>query len=83
MSQQKVDKYKEEKANRQKSMRKQKRSRVLRMTLAVLIVGALVGWFSISLVQSHLAKREPVPTVINDTAINGFMTELDELITEQ
>ena len=83
MSQKKVDKYKEEKANRQQIMKKQKMNRILHAIIAIVIAVGLVGWFSVSLVRSQLAKREPVPTVIDGTSIDGFMADLESKISAE
>ena len=44
MSQEKVTRYKEEKANRKQTMKKQKRATLVRNTIACVVVAAVVGW---------------------------------------
>ena len=44
MSQEKVDKYKQEKANRKQIMQKEKRMKVVRRCLYSVIGIALIGW---------------------------------------
>ena len=44
MSQKKVDRYKQEKANRKKIMRKQKMMNIARKTVLTVVALALVAW---------------------------------------
>lgn len=83
MSQQKVDKYKQEKANRQQIMKKQKMTRIAHILLALVIGVGLVGWFGVSLVRSRLAEREPVPTQIQGAAVENYLTEMDKLLADE
>ena len=48
MSQAKVDRYKKEKADRKKTMRKEKIMRNVKRCVAGVIVLAIVGWFGYS-----------------------------------
>lgn len=48
MSQEKVDKYKQEKANRKKTIAKEKRKKKLYTALAVLIGVVFIGWLGVS-----------------------------------
>ena len=48
MSQEKVDKYKQEKANRKQIMQKEKRMKVVRKCLYSVIGIALIGWLGYS-----------------------------------
>ena len=51
MSQEKVDRYKEYKANKQKIWKKEKRVRRLEYIAALVVVVALLGWFGFSVYQ--------------------------------
>ncbi len=58
MSQEKVDKYKKEKANRQKLMRREKWVRRLEYTATVLVLGGLITWFSMAVYTNVQAEKE-------------------------
>ena len=75
MSQAKVDRYKEEKKNRKKTMAKEKR-----LHLAVvggwLVVIALAGWAGVSGYRIYESKK-PVETIYaNVDAITDYMNSL-------
>ena len=48
MSQEKVDKYKKEKANRKETMRKEKIANKIRKFVVVVVGVALIGWVGYS-----------------------------------
>lgn len=73
MSQAKVDKYKQEKANRKETMAKEKRKKKLAKFAAGVVVGFLAVWIGVSSVEAVKANR-PVNTIYCDT------TELDSYI---
>ncbi len=75
MSQEKVDFYKKQKANRKDLMKKEKRNRVLRITLAVVIIAAALGWFGYSVYQNS----KPVETINVETNYNAIDTYLNGL----
>lgn len=78
MSQQKVDRYKEEKANRQELMKKAKRRLRLEIIALVAVLALLVGWFSAAVVhqvKSNAAKNV-VSTEISTAAIEGYLSDL-------
>lgn len=78
MSQEKVDRYKEEKANRKETMKKQKRQRVLRNTAVGIVCAAVVGWVGYSGYQS-LVKNQPVETAeIDYSSVVEYLTGLTE-----
>ncbi len=58
MSQEKVDKYKEEKANRKKNIAKEKRKKKLYTALGILLGVAFVAWISVSVFLEIKADRE-------------------------
>jgi len=66
MSQEKVDKYKEEKANRKEIMAKQKKKRTISLLCAGVIALALVGWLGYSVV--NMASRPNTSDVVVDTS---------------
>ena len=83
MSQRKVDRYKEEKRNRQEIMRKERLSRRLEITLVIVIAAALLGWFGYLLFQNAQANAEPVVTELKLGAVDEFQNKLTDLVTAQ
>ena len=80
MSQAKVDRYKEEKKNRAKIIKKEKRQ-LLAMKLGATVVAiALVGWFGFSTYSAFqtqdTATTEKVNYTINTSALDEFLTNL-------
>lgn len=77
MSQVKVDKYKEEKANRQKIMKKQKRMHKLEMTAIALVAVLFVGWVGYSVydkAQDNMAQSAAVE--FDNTAVTDYINGL-------
>lgn len=77
MSQAKVDRYKQEKANRKKTMARQKRLHVLAVVCGWVIAIAIAGWAGISAYNIY-ENSKPVETIYaNLDAINDYMDSLD------
>ena len=80
MSQEKVDKYKKEKASRQKIMRREKWLFRLECTATVLVLGGLIAWFSMAVYSNVQAQRESereaVTTTMNVTGIQDYLSEI-------
>lgn len=77
MSQAKVDKYKEYKANKKEIMKKEKRIRRLEYGLAALILAAFVGWIGYAVVvdtTDRMENGEASYTEINVTALNDYLS---------
>lgn len=73
MSQAKVDRYKEEKANRRKNMARQKRNHVIAVICGWVVAIAIVGWAGYSAYNIYESKK-PVETVYaNLDAINDYL----------
>ncbi len=75
MSQEKVDRYKQQKAKVKENIKKEKRNRVFRWTAAIVIFAAAVSWFGYSVYQS--GKPSNITTIETDytafdTYINGL-----------
>lgn len=70
MSQEKVDKYKEQKANRKEMMIKEKRMRAIRGAVAGVIVVALLGWIGYSAIGKYQDSR---PRQVADVDYSAFM----------
>ena len=75
MSQAKVDKYKQEKANRKESIAKEKRNKKITKFFAGVVIIALAAWIGVSTVES-VKKSAPAETIYCDT------TALDEYIND-
>lgn len=76
MSQEKVARYKEEKANRKAIMKKQKRAKVLRNSIASIVLVAVVGWVGYSAVDFYLENRPRIEVEADYTAINEYQKGL-------
>ena len=81
MSQAKVEKYKEQKANRKQTMKKEKLQRIVRNSIAAVVVVAALGWVGYSRVTSIIDSipREEVKVDYNaisnyESALNGTET---------
>ena len=79
MSQEKVTRYKEEKANRKQIMKKQKRASIIRNTIASVVVVAVVGWIGYSGVAFYLENRPRAEVDVDYTAIS----EYEELLYQE
>lgn len=81
MSQAKVDRYKEEKRNRAKIIKKQKREWMATKAGLSLVALVMVGWVGFSVYQSFNstdAGTENKPTyTVNTTAIDDFMMDME------
>lgn len=76
MSQAKVDRYKQEKANRKKIMAQEKRKHLLAVVCGWVIVIAIVGWAGFSAYNAYENSR-PVETIYaNLDSINSYMASL-------
>ena len=76
MSQAKVDKYKQAKANRKQILAKEKRNRALTKAGLTIVGLALVAWIGISAVD-FIKESRPVKTIYaNTTGIDKYMNEL-------
>ena len=77
MSQEKVDKYKKDKANRQKIMKKEKMLRRLEFTVAAVVLVGLVSWFSVAVYQNVKSNAqenaESVVTSLDLTAMDDYL----------
>ncbi|MBU9737278.1 hypothetical protein [Diplocloster agilis] len=77
MSQEKVDRYKKEKANRQKILKKQKVERIVLKVVAVVILVAALGWVGFSVYD--IVQKRPVETAYVDlSAVDNYMNGLEE-----
>lgn len=81
MSQAKVDRYKEEKKNRAKIIKREKRQLLAMKLGASAVAVVLVAWFGVSVYlgfqsQDASTTAEKVNYTINTSAIDEFLTDL-------
>ncbi len=82
MSQAKVDKYKEQKANRKETMKKAKRAALIRNVVTSVVLVAVVGWVGYSGVTYYINNR-PRPSVdVNYTSVADYVESLTAENTE-
>lgn len=78
MSQEKVNRYKKEKADRKKIMRKQRTMNVLRKCVLSLAGLALIAWLGYSAYDTYTANEEREVASVNYDAINTYLDGLSE-----
>jgi hypothetical protein len=81
MSQAKVDRYKKEKANRQKIMRKEKMERTLAAIGGIVIVAAICVWAGFSVytkTNGSTSTVESSAVSVNTDAIDDYVSGLDD-----
>ena len=76
MSQEKVDRYKEQKRNRKAIQQKKKRNALLSKAGCWLAVVALAGWIGYSFADSYQKKENREPVTADITALNEYMSSL-------
>ncbi len=79
MSQEKVDRYKEQKARRQEIYKKEKRILALEKTAGILICVVVVGWIGYSIYGKVTAAQNAkvIETVMDATAIDDYLAGLE------
>ena len=80
MSQKKVDAYKQEKANREKTMKKEKALLRLEKLIALAVCAVVVCWVGFSIYDkavSEPVQEERQDTQINTTALDDYLTGLN------
>ena len=78
MSQEKVDRYKKEKANRKQIMRKQRAMSILRKGALAVVAIALVAWLAYSAYDIYDSNRERVVAEVNYDAITDYLNSISE-----
>jgi len=76
MSQEKVTKYKEEKANRKETVKKQKRAKLIRNSVMGVLLIAIIGWVGYSAVISYQENKPRQEAEIDYTAIDEYSNGL-------
>lgn len=77
MSQEKVNKYKEEKANRKAILKKEKRNRMIGRIVGSVIGLALVGWIGFSIYDKVVTGMETAQTEVKLDAVSNYLTGLN------
>ncbi|MCR5468835.1 MAG: hypothetical protein K6F37_07740 [Lachnospiraceae bacterium] len=76
MSQAKVDKYKQEKANRAQIMAREKRNRFLTRLAGLAVVVAVVAWAGYSGYSTYMNNYTPDKTEITTDALDEYLSGL-------
>lgn len=76
MSQEKVDRYKKEKANRRQIIRKQRMMNVVRKCVLTVAALVLVGWLGYSAYDTYTANQEREVASVNYDAVNTYLQNL-------
>ena len=78
MSQAKVDRYKEEKANRKKIMKQEKIKRVLRNIAAFAVIVVLIGWLGVSVYNVHEENQPRQSVEVDYNAVDSYLNSIEE-----
>ena len=73
MSQEKVNRYKEDKKNRKAIVAKKKRNALLTKVCGSVIVIALAAWLGFSAVDSYQKSQTSGEVVVDTTALDNYM----------
>lgn len=77
MSQEKVDRYKKEKANRKQTVARARRNRYLARIIFIVIIAAIVVWAGYSIRSMIKASQGKTMTYINTEPIENYLNSLD------
>ena len=80
MSQEKVDRYKEQKRNRKAIQAKKKRNSLIAKACTAAVIMAFCGWLGYSAVDLYVQKQNSGPVTADITALDDYVTSLN---TEQ
>lgn len=75
MSQEKVDKYKKDKANRQKILKKEKMIHRLEVSAVALVCALALGWIGYS-IYDHTASQVKDTIQVDNTAVEDYVSGL-------
>ena len=76
MSLAKVDRYKKEKADRKKTMRKEKIMRKVKRCVAGVIALAIVGWKKKTTKKQHSTNQERAVAEVNYDSVKDYLSTL-------
>lgn len=82
MSQEKVNRYKEEKANRKEILKKQKMKARAIKGVCVVVLALIVGWIGYSVYDVAAEKKEDKEIVVNLDSINEYMADVSADVQE-
>ena len=83
MSQEKVDRYKKEKANRKQIMKKEKAANALRKCIVGVVGLILIGWIGYSAYGAYENSRPRGEVHIDYTAVNELQNRLTAVQEEE
>ncbi len=78
MSQEKVAKYKEQKANRKEIMKKEKQQKQIRIVVTSLIGAAVIGWIGYSAVNTIIDNQPRQSVEVDYTAVDEYLNGINE-----
>ena len=78
MSQEKVDRYKKEKANRKKTMKKEKVMYFIRRCIVAVLAVVLIGWIGYSAFKVYETNRPVETAEVDYNAITDYEMSLAE-----
>lgn len=78
MSQEKVAKYKEQKANRKEIMKKEKQQKQMRIVVTSLIGAAVIGWIGYSAVNTIIENQPRQAIEVDYTAVDEYLNGINE-----
>ena len=76
MSQEKVDRYKQDKANRKQIMRKQRITNFVRKGVLALVALSLIGWLGYSAYDMYESGKERVVAEVNYDSVTDYLNSL-------
>lgn len=77
MSQEKVDRYKEQKKNRKAIQAKKKRNALIAKACGMLVALALAVWLGYSAVDSYQTKQNSEPVTVDTSALDDYTASLN------
>ena len=78
MSQEKVNRYKEEKKNRKELLAKEKKQKAIRRVVGTVIAVVFVAWVGFSAVDTYQNSRPREVVEVDYTAVDEFLNEISE-----
>ena len=78
MSQEKVAKYKEQKANRKEIMKKEKQQKQMRIVVTSLIGAAVIGWIGYSAVNTIIENQPRQAIEVDYTVVDEYLNGINE-----
>ena len=77
MSQAKVDRYKEAKANRKETVKKEKKANMIRKAVAAVIAVAVIGWAGYSAYNAYTTYQPNETVEIDYSALENIAEEAE------